>query len=127
MTKAFTSALGYGITVRGYIDEDDRLVLLEPEGGGGGDSDFEIAVMTVVGSPDGLIPNMDAINVNDDSIYADLNPIPGTYNIVLYKGSQTIEISDNYTVTGSAESDPDEPGTYIVTGDFTITYSGGGE
>lgn len=30
-TKAFTSALGYGITVRDYIDEDDKLVLLEPD------------------------------------------------------------------------------------------------
>ena len=95
--------------------------------GGGGDSDFTTATMTVVGRPGGLVAPIDIVNVYTDetfgtNIIGSLIPNPGTYEIVLYKGSQKVVIGNEYTVTGSVEKVPDADES-IVTGDFTITYT----
>lgn len=130
MNKAFTANINDQVTARGYLDENNQLIMLEPEGSGGsGDSDFTIATMTVVGEPTaGLIPQVRAINITDNVLIDYLEAVPGTHSIVLYRGSQQgVYIPESYTVTGSAELVPNETDVYKVTGDFTITYVGGGE
>ena len=36
MNKAFTANINDQVTARGYLDENDQLIMLEPEGSGGG-------------------------------------------------------------------------------------------
>lgn len=128
-TKAFTSALGYGVTVRGYIDEDDRLVLLEPEGGGGGDSgDFKLATCTLSGFSSGdLLPggslfvyvSEDAMTIANNQTFFD------GMQIVVYGESATeIEVTgvENCVFSGDCNFTPGPGGGVLaVTGDFTIT------
>lgn len=131
MTKAFTSALGYGITVRGYIDEDDKLVLLEPEGGGGGGGLTAVHGTVTVSGEYALTPAKVLIAaVDTESGFV----IPTNISLItsfedpldVVAGSFiTVENStgSNVTVTGDVEDM--EAGVYLVTGDFTITCTYG--
>ena len=130
MTKAFTSALGYGVTVRGYIDEDDRLVLLEPEGGGGG-GDFKTAALTVKNSSDNSITLNDAILVNEEDgmLEGGMFTIPSgvtrNYIIVLYLNScmVSIEGGTTYAISGSVALSEGTTNVFIITGDGSIEVS----
>lgn len=121
MTKAFTSALGYGVTVRGYIDEDDRLVLLEPEGGGGGD--YTEATLTVVVPLGAQAPLISAPLIDEENgmiigtngtVYTS-----GTYKLAMYKGAGVLSVDGDITISGNAEELGRDEIKY--SGDFTIT------
>jgi len=121
-TKAFTSALGYGITVRGYIDEDDKLVLLEPEGSGGGG--LTTAKLTVI-LKDGIIaPPIAYFAYYVEGSVKCYNGMPldaGEYELLLgVDGFMVIDLGpEYYTIIGNAEHAGRDEIKY--TGDFTIT------
>lgn len=124
-TKAFTSALGYGITVRGYIDEDDKLVLLEPEGSGGGGGDLKTAELLITNNSgvnvtfpiadDGLISAAVTSDSAEDPFTV---PVVGSGCVVAVSNPDTVEITTNGDI---ALTDPSIPGIYTVTGDASIT------
>lgn len=125
-TKAFTSALGFGITVRGYIDEDDKLVLLEPEGEGGGGDSVTLAAVTIE------VPVGKSIYIPllTDGVF-NINVASGTaeHNIALINGGVVIPTDgsdawnpENFEYTGGVSSD--ENWNILITGPGTMTARG---
>jgi len=126
MNKAFTANINNQVTARGYLDENDQLIMLEPEGSGGGDSDFTTAKLTVVGAPTPPVVNtMDAACIAGDVLITQIALNPGSYDIVLYKGKYYADIDlDDYDLAGDAVFDS-EAESVLITGDATLTYKGG--
>ncbi len=128
-TKSFVNGLDPENTVKGYYDENDQLVLVEPEGSGGGgegDGDYTLASMTVEGTTsDYSVYFTNGVSVlttygdqDENKAIASLNDLSnGVYRVVLYKGHQLANISPElYTVTGDYDAQ-----TGLITGDFTIS------
>lgn len=103
--------------------------------GGGGSSDLSTAIMTISGFPDDeflQVPGGKAVSViyinsrlgittsGIDEVLSN-----GTYDVVLYQGSQMALIDDtsDCTVSGDATLDAGS-GRLTITGNFTIAYNG---
>lgn len=112
-------------SVDGVIE--DIKVNGEPAGGGGGDSDFSIAVMTVIADNTEIYAPFISKAPFGGHEWLSAEPIyeSGTFNVVLYKGKCSAYVRydgdlPNITATGNAEVDEN----YIdITGDCTITIS----
>ena len=98
------------------------------EMGGGGESDFSLATMTIAGEFDSATLNIPTVlnNGGTDCAVGGEMPISTgeTYHVILYKGVGFVYFSYelNYTVSGDAEI---TDSMIKVTGDFTLTISGG--
>ena len=98
--------------------------------GGGGSSDFSTATMTVVNNSDGslsvecpFIIDMGEFEIPLAIISVDPHDT-SVWDIILYKGKTgAVTVTSGVTVSGNI-TDMGE-GSYLVTGDCTITISGG--
>lgn len=94
----------------------------EVEIGGGGDSDFTTAVMTVADYEGMMFPASPPQLFNEEGnagAYVESSVAAGEYTIVLYKG-KCLFVTDcsSVTVTGNATFDD---GFILATGDFSVT------
>ena len=109
MNKAFTANINDQVTARGYLDENDQLIMLEPEmsGGGGG-----CALSLIVPEQDVTISSSGAAylaNVSADGLSAGDNVMLRVYN----------SNEGYFYLNGVIESDPNN-GLYASFEDFTI-------
>lgn len=102
--------------------------LAESYGGGGG-GDFSIATMTISVGADNSLTVRGALAVEQGGVGAsiagdDQYTESGTAEIILYKGMAVVELStsDTIDVSGDIKFMND---SYVVTGDCTVTVSGG--
>lgn len=113
--------------------KNDQLVIVEPEGSGGGSGDFKLARCTLEGFSDAVKPVGELfVYVLDDKMYIGIDEtLTDGIQIVLYgQTPEEISVSDveNCTFSGDCVFTPRPSGGKLtVTGDFTITYNGGGE
>lgn len=122
-TKAFVNGLDPENTVKGYYDENDQLVMVEPEGSGGGGSETATLILDIgESSVSGMIPGISnnppgpRLHIWDD-IESD------TFQVVLYEGAAEIYlgINLNTAVLEGAVELINATGTYLITGDCKIT------
>ena len=122
MNKAFTANINDQVTARGYLDENDQLVMLEPEGSGGGG--LTTAKLTVILN-DGVVapPPADFAYYVEGSVkcFNGMLLDAGVYELLLgVDGFMVIDLEpEYYTITGNAEDVGRDGIKY--TGDFTIT------
>lgn len=131
MNKAFTANINDQVTARGYLDENDQLIMLEPEGSGGG-GDLATATVEFTSAS---IESEGSINANIAFIRDDRAEsfrsiaIGSSYDVITYKGNGLIvlipPIGGSYNVTvasGDAEINPSIGGgsEIIVHGDCVI-------
>lgn len=130
MNKAFTANINDQVTARGYLDENNQLIMLEPEGSGGGGEigDFKLATCTLSGFSSGdLLPGGSGfVYVLEDAMtIADNETFFNGMQIVVYGETPTeIEVNgvENCVFSGDCEFTPGPGGGVLaVTGDFTIT------
>lgn len=100
----------------------------DAEGGGGGDSDFTTASVTITNSKGADIAIQGCFATDEDDFHIS-NFTVGVdassevvATIILYKG-QTYLYTGNYTVTISGDIEDDGDGYYVVTGDCAITIT----
>lgn len=125
MTKAFTSSLGDGITVKGYIDEDDRLVLLEPEGGGGG-GDYDTCTLTIIDAGGHELGFVCPVITNRGMECID-SATAGEHTVPMAEGHAfayfTLDThAFNIVTAGDIEYSSDDE-EYVITGDCSITIT----
>ena len=95
-------------------------------GGGGGSSDFSTAILTVTRGEDidgkMYIPNLEASPIGT-SLFPFLPSAVGTntYEIVVYSGGTVLIYDGTCTVTVDGDIQAMGGGTYLITGDCTIT------
>lgn len=113
----------------GDILSADKMNALEQAvASGGGSSDFSTATVTVINNSDAPVQvNAPLAIVNGEYKFSGFFELvePGTeiLNVVLYFGECTSLVNEsNISVSGNAELDD---GYVVVTGDCTITISGG--
>lgn len=130
MNKAFTANINNQVTARGYLDENNQLIMLEPEGSGGGSELFELVTLTIVG--DGPSPAIvahaacyfeeeDAVSVGvleqlEAGTYKIIKPVNGSSWLYISGSASAFELSGDITYEGSGNF-------YEITGDCTITFS----
>lgn len=97
--------------------------------GGGGESDFSTATLTVNGnftqSDLFMVPVIEKDPNNEDIAFPQLQSGNNTYTVILYKGRSTLMFtgSQSHTITVSGNIETAATGVYIITGDCTITIS----
>ena len=101
----------------------------EEAGGGGGDSDFSTATLTVNGnftqSDLFMVSVIEKDPNNEDIAFPQLQNGNSTYTVILYKGRSALMFmgSQSRTITVSGNIETVGTGVYIITGDCTITIS----
>lgn len=131
MNKAFTANINDQVTARGYLDENNQLIMLEPEGSGGGD--FGIANLTIdIDTENG--PSIDYAYISEGQTIPFFEPASivgydgtayaGDFKIPLYKGASILRFYDtlNYDVeiSGDINKNDQAPNMYIIHGDCSI-------
>lgn len=124
MNKAFTANINDQVTARGYLDENNQLIMLEPEGsGGGGGGELKTANVSIYNNSNNeiLLPvfyedgYIGATTIVDDD---------GDFTIPMAAAGATLMIiqpaSVNITLTGDIVNGKFQ-GDLLVTGDGTIT------
>lgn len=118
-TKAFVNGFDPENTVKGYYDENDQLVLVEPEGsgGGGGGGDVRTATVTLSLRAKTPIPTYEegVFMVVYEKNYNGIVPIIGDE---LYIETGADFDPEVLQVTGDAVIDEDS--NIIITGDCSI-------
>ena len=117
----------------GDILTADKMNALEQavaSGGGGGDSDFTTATMTITNNSMTDVRPLMPFVIDEDGFessaaqgYAEMSTVT-TFRVILYKGTALIcitELGVSISTTGNIEDDGD--GYYYVTGDCTITIT----
>lgn len=105
------------------------LTIFELQSGGGGESDFSTATLTVNGnftqSDLFMVPVIEKDPNNEDIAFPQLKSGNSTYTVILYKGRSTLMFmgSQSRTITVSGNIETAATGVYIITGDCTITIS----
>lgn len=123
MNKAFTANINDQVTARGYLDENDQLIMLEPEGSGGGD--LTIAMLTVKSNTledDSTVPFTIAVADDDyGCIMTDSLSVGETIKVPLYKGKCLGQKGLGVTLTvESGDASVDDSGDLIITGNCSI-------
>lgn len=130
MNKAFTANINDRVTARGYLDENDQLIMLEPEGSGGGG--INKCTMTIVGASLNMSAPIIVEFEGNEMITSITNTLePGSHEIAMFDGGvlECIDIKVGFTyhghvtLTGAAELMNTDSGLISYTGDFTITVS----
>lgn len=137
MNKAFTANINDRVTARGYLDENDQLIMLEPEGSGG--NKYKTAKLTFAGNYDDFVSAFAAqiLTVADTTAITSISQIKigDVYTVPLYEdglflsiakvlSSYTVSIEGSYT---PVNPDGDEFVVYLITGDCTVTITTTGE
>ena len=124
-TKSFVNQLDADNVVKGYYDESDQLVMVEPEGSGGGG--LETAELTIVDTAGAFVT---LPHIEDGLIDTIVAGAMKTYTFVVPLGAAgcAIEVDDWNNLTIALDGDiaaiTERPGHYVVTGDATITLDG---
>lgn len=124
--KSFVNGLDPENTVKGYYDENDQLVMVEPEGSGGGVG-LETAELTIV-NREGAYVTLPYIEDDLIDVTTASEVTTNTFVVPLGAAGCAIEVDDWNTLTITLDGDiaaiAEYPGHYVVTGDATITLDG---
>lgn len=99
---------------------------LSSEGGGGGESDFSTATVTIINTVADSVIRADSAFITDNNMVLSARAYYGTteLTIVLYKGSAELEVDADEITSTSGDLEELDPFVYKVTGNCTITGSG---
>ena len=130
MNKAFTANINDQVTARGYLDENDQLIMLEPEGSGGGDVTTVKGSITVNGSYSENPAILSAVAKNPVSGY--IMPVyiamsaeaPEEIDVIAGSVFSFTDVVSGTTIHVSGAEVIDED-YYRATGDFSIELTYG--
>lgn len=128
MNKAFTANINNKVTARGYLDENDQLVMLEPEGSGGGGA-LRTVKMTLVNDINipviGALPKIAQGPGSEGELFIvcinNGNVNNGVTDLASTEAGGAIVLTSTAGLQVSGAATLDESGAIIYTGDFTIT------
>lgn len=128
MNKAFTANINDQVTARGYLDENNQLIMLEPEGSGGGGEYNPASILIRPVEASSLTPRFLVAGVLVDEGVAESNSM-GFVGPTLEVESLTNSIiyfsnTDGYNftaVSGAERLEADDP-IFIITSNAVITY-----
>ena len=119
-TKSFVNGLDPENTVKGYYDENDQLVMVEPEGSGGGDAPVSVSDVTFVNEYTGshiVIPFEVPTLADGIIVYAPLTP---GINKVLTPTNVNLTLGTDFAYTVSGAIVYDDNGM-TINGPGTVT------
>ena len=133
--KSFVNGLDPENTVKGYYDENDQLVMVEPEGsgGGGGDNIFSSFNLKVINNTASEISVADYLYSDqfadkflqmadvgaETELEAKILAINGTANLSIIDAPA----GSTVTIEGSYEPQPGATNAWHLTSDATVTVS----
>ena len=133
MNKAFTANINDQVTARGYLDENNQLIMLEPEGSGGSGGDFKTVKCEIENNTTYAVAAAFGVVYDNGETHAATvlnNADSRAVDLIMYKGAGTVYIQkavDNAynIITSDNIVLLEDSNLYLVTGPCKFTIDSG--